>query len=190
MGTCYGTTYVGGASGSGTIYQVTAERRGHITVYLRLTSLRANTDGPGHGWELYGVTLQGGTNDDGMIFEITPDGALTTLYSFCPLSGCADGAYPASPLIQGTDGNFFYGSTISGGATGYGVVFSLDVGLGPFVETLPAMGRAGAPVKILGTDLTGATSVTFNGTPATFTVASPSLIRTTVPTGATTDGFG
>lgn len=41
-------------------------------------------------------------------------------------------------------------------------------------------------VTILGTDLTGATSVTFNGTAATFTVVSASQIKTTVPTGATT----
>jgi hypothetical protein len=41
-------------------------------------------------------------------------------------------------------------------------------------------------VKILGTDLTGATSVTFNGTAAAFKVESKSLIKTTVPTGATT----
>jgi hypothetical protein len=46
----------------------------------------------------------------------------------------------------------------------------------------------GAHVKILGTDLTGATSVTFNGTAALFTVVSPAimLITTTVPAGATT----
>jgi uncharacterized protein (TIGR03437 family) len=44
----------------------------------------------------------------------------------------------------------------------------------------------GAHVKILGTDLTGATSVSFNGTAAAFTVVSPSLITTTVPAGATT----
>jgi uncharacterized protein (TIGR03437 family) len=43
-----------------------------------------------------------------------------------------------------------------------------------------------AAVNILGTDLTGATSVTFNGIAAAFTVVSPSLITTTVPTGATT----
>jgi hypothetical protein len=44
-------------------------------------------------------------------------------------------------------------------------------------------------VKILGTNLTGATNVTFNGTAATFTVKSKSEITTTtttVPTGATT----
>ena len=41
-------------------------------------------------------------------------------------------------------------------------------------------------MKILGTDLTGATSVTFNGVPATFAVVSPTEITTTVPAGATT----
>jgi uncharacterized protein (TIGR03437 family) len=41
-------------------------------------------------------------------------------------------------------------------------------------------------VKILGSDLTGATSVTFNGTAAAFTVVSSAQITTTVPTGATT----
>jgi uncharacterized protein (TIGR03437 family) len=44
----------------------------------------------------------------------------------------------------------------------------------------------GAAVKILGTDLTGATSVTFNGTATEFTVVSSSEIATKVPTGATT----
>ncbi|HUI44247.1 MAG TPA: IPT/TIG domain-containing protein, partial [Terriglobia bacterium] len=44
----------------------------------------------------------------------------------------------------------------------------------------------GKSVKILGSNLTGATSVTFNGTPAVFTVLSRSIILTTVPAGATT----
>jgi len=44
----------------------------------------------------------------------------------------------------------------------------------------------GAAVTILGTKLTGATSVTFNGVAATFKVVSPTLITTAVPVGATT----
>jgi uncharacterized protein (TIGR03437 family) len=44
----------------------------------------------------------------------------------------------------------------------------------------------GVAVKILGTSLSGATSVTFNGAAATFIVKSKSEITTTVPTGATT----
>ena len=47
-------------------------------------------------------------------------------------------------------------------------------------------GPVGAGVKILGSDLTGATSVSFNGTAAAFTVVSRYFIVTTVPTGATT----
>jgi uncharacterized protein (TIGR03437 family) len=62
----------------------------------------------------------------------------------------------------------------------------LFVGIGPFVETLPNSGRVGAAVRILGTDLTGATSVTFNGTAAKFKIISKSEIETNVPSGATT----
>jgi uncharacterized protein (TIGR03437 family) len=53
------------------------------------------------------------------------------------------------------------------------------------VKTQTTSGMVGAAVKILGTDLTGATSVSFNGTAAAFTVVEPSLITTTVPAGAT-----
>jgi uncharacterized protein (TIGR03437 family) len=60
------------------------------------------------------------------------------------------------------------------------------VSLGPFVETQTTSGKVGAAVKILGSDLIGATSVTFNGTAATVTVVSRYLITTTVPAGATT----
>jgi uncharacterized repeat protein (TIGR03803 family) len=118
---------------------------------------------------------------------ITPGGALTTLHSF----DFADGAYPKAALIQGTDGSF-YGTTSQGGvsadcgAGGCGTIFSLGVGLGPFVETVPTSGGIGAAIRILGTNLHGATSVTFNGTAATFTVNSKFEIITAVPAGATT----
>jgi hypothetical protein len=54
------------------------------------------------------------------------------------------------------------------------------------VETLPTSGKVGKAVKILGSDLTGATSVSFNGTTAVFKVVSSSEITTTVPVGAST----
>ncbi len=78
-----------------------------------------------------------------------------------------------------------YGTASLGGINGYGTVFSLSVGLGPFVEALPASGTVGAAVDILGTDLTGATSVSFNGRPASFVVRAGSAIAATVPAGAT-----
>jgi uncharacterized protein (TIGR03437 family) len=54
------------------------------------------------------------------------------------------------------------------------------------VEAQPTSGTVGFAVNVLGTNLTGTTSVTFNGTAAMFTVVSKSLITTTVPLGATT----
>jgi hypothetical protein len=44
----------------------------------------------------------------------------------------------------------------------------------------------GAEVGILGAKLAATTGVTFNGTPARFSVRLPSLILTHVPIGATT----
>jgi uncharacterized repeat protein (TIGR03803 family) len=69
--------------------------------------------------DFYGTTKWGGTSafGYGTVFEITPSGTLTTLYSFCPQSGCADGSDPYSGLIQATNGDF-YGTTYYGGANG------------------------------------------------------------------------
>jgi uncharacterized repeat protein (TIGR03803 family) len=132
----------------------------------------------------------GGANNGGTVFRMTLSGTLTTLYSFCSQPACADGQYPAAGLVQDTNGNL-YGTTADGGANACsgltcGTVFSLSIGLPPFVETQPTAGKVGTTVKILGTNLTGATSVNFNGKAGTFTVASSSEITATVPAGATT----
>jgi|HubBroStandDraft_1064217.scaffolds.fasta_scaffold41147_1 uncharacterized repeat protein (TIGR03803 family) len=82
---------------------------------------------------LYGITDYGGnTNENcpsgcGTIFKITPNGTLTTLYSFCAQNGCTDGGYPTGGLIQATDGNL-YGTASSYGANGYGTVFKITLG--------------------------------------------------------------
>ena len=88
-------------------------------------------------------------------------------------------------FLQSTDGNF-YGTTNAGGDNNDGTVFSLSLGLRPFVQTVPVVGHVGTHVIILGNNLTGASSVAFNGVPATFVVLSSTAIRTTVPAGATT----
>jgi uncharacterized repeat protein (TIGR03803 family) len=188
-GNLYGTTLArGGTNGLGTVFKMTPSGKlttlhtfdathGYANPYAGLVQA---TDG-----NLYGTTEAGGAYGWGTVFEITPSGKLTTLYNFCPKSGCADGKSPYAGLVQDTNGTF-YGTTEAGGANGVGTVFSLSVGLGPFLETQTTSGKVGAAVKILGTSLTGATSVTFNGTAAVFKVVAPSLITTTVPTGATT----
>jgi uncharacterized repeat protein (TIGR03803 family) len=63
----------------------------------------------------------GGAYGSGLIFEMTPNGTLKTLYSFCEESGCPDGSGPGR-FVLGSDGNF-YGITGIGGANGVGTVF-------------------------------------------------------------------
>ena len=192
-GTFYGTTLQGGANLRGTAFTITSG--GTLTTLYNFCSQTVCTDGYAPDAALiqatdgnfYGTTAGGGTTGHGTAFEITSGGILTTLYSFCTQPGCADGNNPNGALVQATNGTF-YGAADEGGADGDGTVFSLAVGLGPFVETLPSSGKAAAAVKILGTNLTGATSVSFNGTAATFKVVSSSEITAGVPSGATT-GF-
>jgi uncharacterized repeat protein (TIGR03803 family) len=90
---------------------------------------------------LYGTTDGGGSNTGGTVFEITPSGSLTTLYRFGTNGSNPDFA----GLIQDTNGDL-YGVTEYGGdflsicPSGCGTVFSLSVGLQPFVETRPTSG--------------------------------------------------
>ncbi|MGA8489285.1 MAG: choice-of-anchor tandem repeat GloVer-containing protein [Terriglobales bacterium] len=72
---------------------------------------------------LYGTSYAGGTNSHGTIFKVSTAGKLTTLYTFCPQSGCPDGSNPDGGLVLGTDGNF-YGTTHEGGVGG-GTVFKI-----------------------------------------------------------------
>ncbi|MFO1478068.1 MAG: choice-of-anchor tandem repeat GloVer-containing protein [Verrucomicrobiota bacterium] len=75
----------------------------------------------------YGTTTWGGNTSFyvygfGTIFKLTPDGALSTLYTF---SGFADGGFLYGGLAQAADG-YLYGSTFSGGAYGYGTLFRIS----------------------------------------------------------------
>jgi uncharacterized repeat protein (TIGR03803 family) len=140
---------------------------------------------------LYGTTMGGGNSTrGGTIFQITPQGVLTTLYDFCSLPNCADGAAPQAALIQATNGDF-YGTTSAGGELipgGSGTVFRFSLGLGQFVKLEQASGKVGQTMGIVGQYFTGSTGVFLNGTPASFKVLSDTIIRATVPPGATT-GF-
>jgi uncharacterized repeat protein (TIGR03803 family) len=184
-GNFYGITGWGDNS-QGTVFKITA--RGRLTTLYSFCSQTNCTDGvyptglvQATDGNLYGTTWLGGANGFGTVFELTAGGQLTTLHSFCYL--CTDGEGGVG-LVQATNGNL-YGTTDGGGAAGRGTIFRLT-GLRPFVETLPTSGKVGTAVIILGNNLTGTTSVTFNGTSATFTVVSGTEITTTVPAGAMT----
>ena len=136
---------------------------------------------------LYGTTNGGGPSA-GSVFEFIPPGTLNTLYTFCSQLQCSDGAWPyGGGLLQATDGNF-YGTTNQGGEQNqYGTIFSISNGLAPFVQAVTGSGKVGTKITILGTNLKGATAVSFSGTAATFTVNfTGTAINATVPGGATT----
>jgi len=176
-GDFYGTTSSGGAANDGTIFKITPS--GTLTTLYSFDSqggshaaLIQGTDG-----NLYGTAGDGTAST---AFKITLGGTLTTLYTF----SSPDSGSDPNGLVQATSGYFF--GTTNGEGVNYGTVFGLSVGLGPFVKTQPHFGAVGAAITIFGTDLTGATSVTFNGTPAAFEVVSATEVRTSVPVGATT----
>jgi uncharacterized repeat protein (TIGR03803 family) len=246
-GDLYGTTASGGTNrncgspaqpgpGCGVIFKITPS--GAFTTLYSFCSQSDCTDGAtpygalvqATNGDFYGTTAWSGPANSfsGTVFKITPNGTLTTLYSFCAQTGCPDGLRPTTGLIQASDGDLygttgdtvfkitpagslttlysicpdgcpftngglvqattgkFYGTTSESGADNDGTIFSLSLGLNAFVKTQTASGNIGATVKIIGTRLSTATSVTFNGVAAAFTVDSSSEISATVPAGATT----
>ena len=125
-GNFYGTTGSGGAGFSGTVFKL--DPSGAESVLYAFTG---GTDGgsPAAGLildsagNLYGTTQFGGAFGFGTVFDVTPNGTETVLYSF---TGGADGSSPQfANLVRDEAGNL-YGTTPSGGAHYVGVVFKVD----------------------------------------------------------------
>jgi uncharacterized repeat protein (TIGR03803 family) len=111
--------------------------------------------------DFYGTTLSGGAGNGGTIFEITPSGTETVLYSFASM--------PWAGLIQGSDGNL-YGTTASGGASGRGTVFKITLsGTESVLYSFPVGSSEPYTGLILGSDgnfygTTGANGASDDGT--------------------------
>lgn len=127
-GNFYGTTERGGMNDLGTVFKVTPA--GELTTLVEFTGNGASNKGarpygglvPGSNGKFYGTTANGGTNDLGTVFKMTPGGVLTTLVSFTGNGTANKGSNPRAGLVQGSDGNF-YGTTLYGGTNNYGTVF-------------------------------------------------------------------
>jgi uncharacterized repeat protein (TIGR03803 family) len=201
-GNFYGTVVYGGVRTDGSIFEITPAGA-QKTLYKfclhddcpdgsrPIAGLMQATDG-----NFYGTTSRGGDmscqspigNGCGTVFQVTPQGSLKTVHTF---SG-SDGSYSTGGLLQATNG-ILYGTTSAGGPSyqecgvyGCGTVFSIDLGLGPFVAFVRNPAKVGQLFGILGQGFTGTTNVSLNGIPASFTVVSDTFMRATVPPGATT----
>jgi len=188
-GNFYGTAYQGGSFGAGVVYKLTPQ--GAITVLHNFPDPNYPNDGStpfaalvqATDGNFYGVTESGGSLGWGVIFQITLGGSYSILHNFDSIHG--QNPYNTPPM-QHTNGKIYGLATSGTGPTGEGVVYSLDMGLGPFVSLLPTSGKVGKTVEVLGQGLTGTTGLSFNGTPASYTVVSDTFLKTTVPSGATT----
>jgi uncharacterized repeat protein (TIGR03803 family) len=135
-GNFYGTTKFGGllggpndpqGTGLGTVFKITPA--GVLATLHKFGGGNGDGNRPqgalllGFDGSFYGTTAAGGPDDQGTVFRMTPDGALTILYSFT-LAQYSNGYNPTAALVKGADGNY-YGTTTSGGATFLGVVFKM-----------------------------------------------------------------
>jgi uncharacterized repeat protein (TIGR03803 family) len=76
---------------------------------------------------LFGTTVGGGANGNGVVFVAAPSGAVNVLHNFGALSGGInnDGANPFAGLQLGPDGQLL-GVSFNGGADGIGTIFEIS----------------------------------------------------------------
>lgn len=131
-GNLYGAATGGGADSVGTAFELMPSGGGNWTAKVLRSFYFEGADGANptaallmdSAGNLYGTTQQGGKYDSGTVFEVTPSGTETILYSFG--SGGTDGAVPLyGSLIMDSAGNL-YGTTAAGGAYDSGTVFELS----------------------------------------------------------------
>ena len=189
-GTIYGTTPLGGTYNDGTIYTLDTTT-GILAVAYDFGTSPTDGRSPEAGFTLatdgnfYSSTMDGGIFGSGSLFQLSQNDNYAQLYSF-PVAGHGQGTEaPLSAPVQATTG-LFYGVTDTGGFWGEGTIYTLDMGLGPFIAFVRAQGHVGATAQILGQGFTGATRVTFNGVPAvSYAVVSDTYLTAVVPSGAT-----
>jgi uncharacterized repeat protein (TIGR03803 family) len=205
-GSFYGSTSEGGPNGTGTVFRLTISG-GLTSVTTTLTTLYAfgpcaycfflgtttdgslrfaNADGAwptglmlARDGNLYGTTGVGGSSGNGTVFRLSPTGAFTSLHQF---AGGTDGANPAAPPVEGSDGVLL--------GTSGSVIYRVDMSTGTtvplyaassvnFEGMLPSIADPAGKFYVAGgTSGTSPTSSIF------------ALTTTTAPIGQTAQGGG
>ncbi len=140
-----GVTMQGGTDDYGVVYRLASGGK----LFSVLYSFTGGVDGgyPSGGLDsdkagnLYGATnLAGnGTDPNGTVYRLTPDGSLSTLYVF---TGGADGGYPQGDVLQ--NGGKLYGTTTGGGAKDDGIIYKIDAASGSETVLHTFRGKDGA----------------------------------------------
>jgi uncharacterized repeat protein (TIGR03803 family) len=136
-GKLYGMTERGGAKGRGTLFQ-----------YDLITSTYSKkvdfADAPNATWpigplvqanngKLYGMTSEGGVNNQGVLFQYDPTNSSYSVRLEFPWA--SNGSYPTGQLTQATDKKL-YGLTPSGGVNNNGVLFQYDIDSSRYTKKL------------------------------------------------------
>ncbi len=125
--TYFGMTSQGGVNGLGTIFKIT-DGGGFTTLHDFNSPDGAYPNGnlilSQDGSLLYGMTLDGGGSNAGIIFSMTIDGVdFKKIYEFDGVIGSA----PVGSLVLSADGTILYGMTSAGGgANGVGIIFQIS----------------------------------------------------------------
>ena len=151
-GALYGTTFQGGSGNTGAIYQI--KKNGDNWVTVPVFNFPADGSGGTSPWgrvlfgqdgHIYGTTYQGGPNNNGVVFSLTPPSSVCktvncqdfwkeqVLHSFGVFG---DGHYPTGDLLWDQQGNI-YGTTNSGGSSyDVGAVYEMTPSQNGWTESL------------------------------------------------------
>jgi uncharacterized repeat protein (TIGR03803 family) len=179
--TLYGTAYVGGAPGNGTVFAINTNGTGFVSLHsftaLPVPGYSTNSDGRHpyaglilSGNTLYGTASEGGTAGYGTVFAVNADGTgFTTLYSF---TDGGDGAFPNAGLILSS--NALYGTAELGGNSAKGTIFRLTL-------PLPQLNIIASGTNVILTWPTNAIGFTLQSTtnlvaPAAWSAVSPAPV--------------
>jgi len=124
-GMLYGLAYKGGGNNKGLLFQYNPITSNYTKKFefdslngcYPHGSLIQTKDGM-----FYGLTVQGGVNNFGVLFQYNP---ITSIYTKKLDFDSVHGSYPIGSLIQATD-SMLYGYTVQGGVNNMGVLFQYN----------------------------------------------------------------